>query len=117
MKLYMCRADLDNFPASQHCIQVGSGPEGDGYRFWDRFGEGPCKGYNRYYDSKWAGTEYEGIFKDGILTVVPFDEASGWACDNYYHGCCTCNNNNFKTYYELIWSDLFANTYKTLKGE
>ena len=115
--LYMCRADLQNFPDSQYCIQVANGQEGNGYSFWDSFGVGPCQGYDRYNDSKWAGTEYAGIFYDMILTLVPFEDASGWYCSNYYYGCCTCNNNNFKTYYQLSWNDLFENAYQKLKGE
>ena len=115
--LYMCRADLQNFSDSQYCIRVASGQEGNGYSFWDSFGEGPCQGYDRYNDSKWAGTEYAGIFYDMILTLVPFEDASGWYCSNYYYGCCTCNNNNFKTYYQLSWNDLFENAYQKLKGE
>lgn len=115
--LYICRVDLENFSATQYCIKIANGPEGDGYRIWDSFGEGPCKGYDRYADSKWAGTKYKGIFDDMILAVVPFEEASGWACSNYYYGCCKCNDNNFKTYYQLSWSTLFENAYKQLKGE
>ncbi len=115
--LYLCRADLQHFATTQECITAASGAQGDGYSIWDLFGEGPCQGYDRYADSKWAGTEYAGIFNDMILTTVPFEKASGWVCSNYNEGCCTCDGNNFKTYYQLSWSDLFANAYETLKGQ
>ncbi len=116
IRLFMCRADLQNYAASRKCVQIANGPSGDGYHFWDVFGEGPCQGYDRYHESKWAGTEYEGVFDDRTLTVVPFEKATGWLCDNYDGACCTCNNDNFKTYYQLSWSELFENAYNQMKG-
>ena len=65
-------------------------------------------------DSKWAGTEYEGIFDDHVLSLVPFDETDGWFCDNYYRGDCN-RNDNFKTYYDIKWNTVFDNAYNNLK--
>ncbi len=49
-KIQMCKCNAQNGKTSK-CITVANAPSGDGYKFWDVFNQGPCKGYNRYKDS------------------------------------------------------------------
>lgn len=65
----------------------------------------PSNTYDRYLDSKWAGTEYEGILSDMDLVVMPFyGSIEGFWCDNGHGGNCK-RNDNFATYYRLLNSD------------
>ncbi len=114
--ILMCNCDTSNGKTT-NCTTVASGASGNGFKFWDVFNSGPCQGYDRYKDSKWAGTEYDGIFNDLVLAIAPFETESGFLCSNYFGGCCTCNDNNFKTYYELNWNENFENAYKKFIGE
>jgi len=94
-------------------VLVYSGASGEGYSFSDgEFGD-PPKGYDRYQDSKWAGTEYEGIFNDMILAVLPFEgTVTGWSCSNTSMGNCDYNDRNFKTYYSIEYNDYLDQVYR-----
>ena len=63
--------------------------------------EYPSNTYDRYLDSRWAGTDYEGIFSDMVLVVMPFDGfTEGFWCNNVHGGDCK-RDDNFPTYYIL----------------
>ncbi len=61
----------------------------------------PSNTYDRYLDSKWAGTMYEGYFNDMVISTMPFDGFSeGFWCNNTHGGNCK-RDDNFPTYYIL----------------
>ncbi len=72
----------------------------------------PPQGYDRFKDSKWAGTKYEGKFNDTVLAVLPFEKESGWWCNNGRYGNCQRYDNNFKTTYSISYSDYLDDIYK-----
>ena len=67
--------------------------------------------YDRYLDSKWAGTKYEGIFRDTVLAVIPFTSESGFWCNNSSAGNCNLEN-NFITNYNLSYNDYIDKIYR-----
>ncbi len=61
----------------------------------------PSNTYDRYLDSKWVGTIYEGKFNDTVLATLPFSGfVEGFWCNNTHGGDCK-RDDNFPTYYTL----------------
>lgn len=87
--------------ALSHGFSIKDGPQGF-----------PPKGYDRYKDSKWVGTKYEGKFSDMVVAVLPFESEKGWWCNNYYRGNCNYDNRNFPTHYTIKYSDYLDKIYK-----
>jgi hypothetical protein len=94
-------------------VLVYSGASGEGYSFSDGERGDPPKGYDRHKDSKWAGTEYEEIFDDRTLAVLPFEgTVTGWICSNTAMGNCDYNDQNFKTHYSIEYNDHLDKVYR-----
>lgn len=73
----------------------------------------PSNTYDRYLDSHWVGTEYEGKFNDMVLSIMPFDGfIEGFWCNNTSGGNCK-RDDNFPTCYILSNnSDYLNNIYQ-----
>ncbi len=103
VKLYMTDG-IKSILVYPRDVDVHGGGEGGSVKeFSVRDGaEGtPSNTYDRYLDSKWAGTDYEGIFSDLVLVVMPFDGfTEGFWCNNVHGGDCK-RDDNFPTYYTL----------------